>query len=344
MIGDGHLKAFVIGAALAAGCAQGAAYAETSPKPTAYDAIIAKHARATGVPEQLIRRIIVRESKYNPSARNRGHYGMMQIKPGTAKAMGYQGDASGLLDADTNLTYGVRYLAGAYKVAGGDQDRAVRLYSSGYYYDAKRRGMLADVGLGRDGKFKAGPISPATEAFQLASADGSRDASSTVPLPPVREAQVVTDRSKPSFFMFGRTQAKLGDPAAVAPAVPQTASSAIPLPPVRDGLSPLVAAKTDVQKPRIIPGTYGEIAAKTAPVSPEAAKLASVLKSKRMIAPGAQPVLASAGPVSPAKPKPPSAPVVPTVASVTPSASVAAIPLPPSRGGFDPDVTGSIKR
>ena len=64
--------------------------------------------------------------------------------------MGYRGDAAGLLDADTNMTYAVKYLAGAYHVAGGNPDRAVHYYASGYYYAAKRRGMndaRADSGL-----------------------------------------------------------------------------------------------------------------------------------------------------------------------------------------------------
>jgi soluble lytic murein transglycosylase-like protein len=63
----------------------------------------------------------------------------MQIKHATARAMGYSGPARGLLDADTNLTYGVRYLAGAYRAARGDQERAFSLYQRGYYDVAKRQ-------------------------------------------------------------------------------------------------------------------------------------------------------------------------------------------------------------
>jgi soluble lytic murein transglycosylase-like protein len=59
--------------------------------------------------------------------------------------MGYRGDARGLLNADTNMTYAVKYLANAYRVAGGNHDRAVALYAGGYYYAAKRKGMLAEV-------------------------------------------------------------------------------------------------------------------------------------------------------------------------------------------------------
>jgi soluble lytic murein transglycosylase-like protein len=51
------------------------------------------------------------------------------------------------LDADTNLKYAVKYLSGAYVVGGGNADQAVRNYSRGYYYDAKRKGLLEEVGL-----------------------------------------------------------------------------------------------------------------------------------------------------------------------------------------------------
>lgn len=111
------------------------------------DGLIAHYASAYNVPESLVRRVIVRESGYNPAARNGPYYGLMQISHATARGMGYTGDASGLLDAETNLRYAVRYLAGAYMTAGGNHDRAVQLYARGYYYDAKRLGLLEKAGL-----------------------------------------------------------------------------------------------------------------------------------------------------------------------------------------------------
>jgi soluble lytic murein transglycosylase-like protein len=63
--------------------------------------------------------------------------------------MGYGGSPAGLLDADTNLRFAVKYLAGAYKVAYGDPEKAVSFYATGYYYDARRLGMLEDVGFKR---------------------------------------------------------------------------------------------------------------------------------------------------------------------------------------------------
>jgi soluble lytic murein transglycosylase-like protein len=63
----------------------------------------------------------------------------MQIKLATARGLGYTGTAEGLRDPDTNLTYAVKYLAGAYRAAGGNHTRAVGYYASGYYYAAKRQ-------------------------------------------------------------------------------------------------------------------------------------------------------------------------------------------------------------
>jgi Transglycosylase SLT domain len=98
-------------------------------------------ASAAGVPESLVERVIRRESGGNPRAVHAGNYGLMQIKLGTARAMGYTGSAAGLLDPQTNMTYAVRYLAGAYRAAGGNESRAVALYASGYYTQAKARGF-----------------------------------------------------------------------------------------------------------------------------------------------------------------------------------------------------------
>ena len=105
------------------------------------DAHIARHAAANGVPIELARRVVKRESGGNPRAVSKGNYGLMQIRLGTARAMGYGGNAQGLLDADTNMTYAMRYLSGALRAANGNQDRAVALYARGYYPEAKRMGF-----------------------------------------------------------------------------------------------------------------------------------------------------------------------------------------------------------
>lgn len=109
--------------------------------------LINKWADHYDVPRDLVHRQIVRESTHRPGARNGPYYGLMQILPQTARTMGYRGPPEGLLDADTNLKYAVKYLRGAWLVSGGDRDAAVMWYARGYYYEAKRLGLLYETGL-----------------------------------------------------------------------------------------------------------------------------------------------------------------------------------------------------
>ncbi len=109
--------------------------------------LITKYAVEYDVPEDLIHRVVIRESSYNPGARNGPYYGLMQILPATAHTMGYNGAPEGLLDAETNLKYAVKYLRGAWLVSDGNRDAAVMWYAKGYYYEAKRKGLLQETGL-----------------------------------------------------------------------------------------------------------------------------------------------------------------------------------------------------
>jgi len=131
----------------AANPAAGGRVAARSPE---LDALIARYAHHHEIPVELLRRVVSRESTFDPAARNGPYWGLMQILPQTARTMGYDGRPEGLLDAETNLKYAGRYLRGAYITAGGDHDLAVRYYSRGYYYDAKRKGLLEATGLGKD--------------------------------------------------------------------------------------------------------------------------------------------------------------------------------------------------
>jgi len=99
----------------------------------------------TACRSQLVHRVVIRESRYNPRARNGSNLGLMQIKYATARGVGYGGSASGLLDAETNLTYAVRYLAGAYRAAGGNHGRAVAYYASGYHGRGGARAPVVTV-------------------------------------------------------------------------------------------------------------------------------------------------------------------------------------------------------
>lgn len=115
--------------------------------PAELQNLINRYAREYDVPVTLVHRVVQRESSYNPGARNGPYYGLMQILPQTAQTMGFRGSPSDLLDAETNLRYGVKYLRGAWLVSGGDEQQAVQWYARGYYYEAKRKGLLKETGL-----------------------------------------------------------------------------------------------------------------------------------------------------------------------------------------------------
>jgi soluble lytic murein transglycosylase-like protein len=107
--------------------------AQATQERAAIEVLIVQHAKTHGLPVELVRLVIRRESNFNPRAVYRGNFGLMQIRLGIARALGYRGDAEGLLDPATNMAYGVPYLAGAYRAAHGDEVRALVLYSRGYH-------------------------------------------------------------------------------------------------------------------------------------------------------------------------------------------------------------------
>jgi len=110
-------------------------------------ALIERYADVHGIPEDLLHRVIQRESDYRADARAGPYWGLMQILPQTARTMGFRGDPSELLDPEVNLTYAGRYLRGAWIVADGDIDEAVGWYARGYYYEARDRCLLVQTGL-----------------------------------------------------------------------------------------------------------------------------------------------------------------------------------------------------
>ena len=109
--------------------------------------LVNKYAAIHDIPASLLHRVIQRESDYRAGARNGPYYGLMQILPETARTMGFRGEARDLLNAETNLQFAGKYLRGAWLLSDGDEATAVSWYARGYYYEAKRRGMLVETGL-----------------------------------------------------------------------------------------------------------------------------------------------------------------------------------------------------
>ncbi|WP_316247417.1 lytic transglycosylase domain-containing protein [Roseobacter fucihabitans] len=109
--------------------------------------LINQYADAYGLPRALLHKLAIRESAHRPGARNGPYYGLLQVLPQTARTMGFRGQPNALLDAETNLKYAGKYLRGAWLLSDADPDRAIMWYARGYYYEAKRRGMLVETGL-----------------------------------------------------------------------------------------------------------------------------------------------------------------------------------------------------
>lgn len=130
-----------------AACGSGRDTSSSPQGPEAINRLVTKYALIYDMPESLIHETIARESGYNPAARNGPYYGLMQIHPQTARTMGYRGAPEGLLDAETNLIYAGKYLRGAWLVSRKNKSRAHDWYRRGYYYEAKRMGLLEETGL-----------------------------------------------------------------------------------------------------------------------------------------------------------------------------------------------------
>lgn len=94
---------------------------------------ISRYAETYGVPVALADAVIRVESNFRVHARGRaGEIGLMQIKPATARLMGYTGSAKGLYNPETNIKYGMKYLARAYRLGGGSTCRTALKYNAGH--------------------------------------------------------------------------------------------------------------------------------------------------------------------------------------------------------------------
>ncbi|WP_243371591.1 lytic transglycosylase domain-containing protein [Microvirga solisilvae] len=101
-------------------------------KASALKPLIARYASENGLSYELADAVVRLESRYNPGARNGPNIGLTQINYRTAQSLGYKGDVAGLMDAETNLRYGLKYLAQAYKLAGGDTCGTILRYQFGH--------------------------------------------------------------------------------------------------------------------------------------------------------------------------------------------------------------------
>jgi soluble lytic murein transglycosylase-like protein len=130
-----------------------------------------------------------------------GEIGLMQVMPPTAQMLGFQGGKEQLADPAVNIALGVRYLAEANRLAGGDLCTTVMKYRAGHgetRFSARSVAycLRARKILGRDGYEVTGevpavtlaPVRPASvRASQLSAASGVCVTSNSVVGPHARQ-------------------------------------------------------------------------------------------------------------------------------------------------------------
>ncbi len=98
-----------------------------------YRASIEKEAARAGLPPEIAEAVMGVESGFNPNAIGGvGEIGLMQILPSTARMLGFSGTLAELAVPETNIHYGVTYLAKAWRLAGGDLCTAAMKYRAGH--------------------------------------------------------------------------------------------------------------------------------------------------------------------------------------------------------------------
>ncbi len=126
-----------LGAVLLAACLVTAALVAARPAAAdpvqSYRDIARRLAEAEGLPFAMADAVMRVESGYRPGARGAaGEIGLMQVMPPTARLLGFGGTAAELAEPETNIRLGVRYLAGAWRLAKGDICTAAMKYRAGH--------------------------------------------------------------------------------------------------------------------------------------------------------------------------------------------------------------------
>lgn len=101
-------------------------------KGQSVEGMVRAEAARQGIPVKLALAVAKHESRFKCHLIGRaGERGVMQIKPSTARGIGYKGPVAGLSNCATGIRYGMMYLKMAYKKAGGNVYRTALLYNGG---------------------------------------------------------------------------------------------------------------------------------------------------------------------------------------------------------------------
>jgi hypothetical protein len=94
--------------------------------------LVTAEAKRLGVPPDLADAVATIETGYTETAQgSSGEIGLMQVMPSTAWMLGFRGTSNELFTPETNIHYGVTYLAHALAASGGNLCRALMKYRAG---------------------------------------------------------------------------------------------------------------------------------------------------------------------------------------------------------------------
>lgn len=98
-----------------------------------YDEIIKKYAEKYQVDYTLIKSVIAQESSFDEKAYNKGSgaSGLMQLLPSTYKEIMGKSDASDIMNPESNIEAGTKYLSLMLKKYKGDKESALASYYAG---------------------------------------------------------------------------------------------------------------------------------------------------------------------------------------------------------------------
>lgn len=153
----------------------------------AFRATAACEARARDLPAEFALAVMEIESFYDPQALGGdGEVGLMQIMPATARLLGFRGTPDELAEPHVNITLGVRYLASAFRLAGGDLCTTVMKYRAGHAETrfsalSVRYCLRAREILKRDGYTLKGAVPEATFGFAAVAGLGPVSAGAAAP-------------------------------------------------------------------------------------------------------------------------------------------------------------------
>ena len=107
---------------------------DTPPDPRVANRVLVRtQALDAGLPPEIADAVATVESGYDPAAIGKvGEVGLMQVLPSTAHMLGFAGGPAELAQPETNVRYGVTYLAQAWRLADKDLCTTVMKYRAGH--------------------------------------------------------------------------------------------------------------------------------------------------------------------------------------------------------------------